>query len=413
MSVDLQRGDVTIAEQPPTEPEDRRILMQGLEALASMSRGSLFHIAGTGEPIFDRLASEISAVLPPRRRAAAERQQGRSPSHRRRGPPQRRHDPLASGVRAVAVDDGEAIAGGTSSRRTVVAVRDVRPAGARHDVRAAGSRKRQGPPHCFGAGWRVRRQAWPFTIGYLVIDDQNHIAASFRDQVALSNGAGSANEPLKFVGGVLVEPGIYSLRLGVVDSEGRRGSVIRDVNAWKMAGESLALGDLIVGGMPTSGQGLTVQVEPYVLTEGVAAYLEMYSNADQTWNGTTVTFEIADNPDSPPLASLPVTLIPGRQPTWRVATGVIREGTAARPLRRARADRARWESGRRASRVRSCSSTKVPPLPLPEAWPLPPPLSPSHRRCPSSIPRACSSPRCSARCSTWWRSVRRRRSRTR
>ena len=27
-----------------------------------MSRGSLFHIAGTGEPIFERLASEISAL---------------------------------------------------------------------------------------------------------------------------------------------------------------------------------------------------------------------------------------------------------------------------------------------------------------------------------------------------------------
>ena len=120
-----------------------------------------------------------------------------------------------------------------------------------------------------------------------------------------------------------MEPGIYSLRIGVVDAEGRRGSVIRDVSAWKMAGESFALGDLIVGGMPTTAQGLTVQVEPYVLTEGVAAYLEMYSTTDQTWNGTTVTFEVADDADSAPLASVPVTLVPGRQPTWRVASGVI------------------------------------------------------------------------------------------
>ena len=38
-----------------------RSQVEGLEALATMSRGSLFHIAGTGEPIFDRLSSEISA----------------------------------------------------------------------------------------------------------------------------------------------------------------------------------------------------------------------------------------------------------------------------------------------------------------------------------------------------------------
>src|SRR5687767_6170463 len=61
MLVDLSRGDITINERPPTESQDRRIQMAGLEALAMMSRGSLFHIVGTGEQIFDRLASEISA----------------------------------------------------------------------------------------------------------------------------------------------------------------------------------------------------------------------------------------------------------------------------------------------------------------------------------------------------------------
>ena len=59
--LDLRRGDVTISEQPPTEQADRRLQMQGLEGLATMSLGSLFYIAGTGEPIFERLSSEISA----------------------------------------------------------------------------------------------------------------------------------------------------------------------------------------------------------------------------------------------------------------------------------------------------------------------------------------------------------------
>src|SRR5262245_13609102 len=61
MVVDLNRGDITVTERPPSESQDRRIQLEGLEARATMSRGSLFHIAGTGEPIFDRLASEISA----------------------------------------------------------------------------------------------------------------------------------------------------------------------------------------------------------------------------------------------------------------------------------------------------------------------------------------------------------------
>src|SRR5687768_12693517 len=58
MLIDLNRGDVTVGELPPTESEDRRIRSAGLLALAQMSRGSLFHIVGTGEQIFDRLASD-------------------------------------------------------------------------------------------------------------------------------------------------------------------------------------------------------------------------------------------------------------------------------------------------------------------------------------------------------------------
>jgi len=59
--VDLSRNDITISEQPPSMAADRRVQMEGLQALAAMSRGSLYHVVGTGENIFERLASEISA----------------------------------------------------------------------------------------------------------------------------------------------------------------------------------------------------------------------------------------------------------------------------------------------------------------------------------------------------------------
>jgi Flp pilus assembly protein TadD len=163
----------------------------------------------------------------------------------------------------------------------------------------------------------------PYTVGYIVIDDANRIAGSFLSKATLSPGAGSPNEPLHFVSGVVLEPGIYSLRFGVVDDEGRRGSVVRDVNAWKMAGETLAMGDLIIGSLPASGQGLRAEVEPYVLDDRLAAFVELYSNAEATWTNAKVTFEIADNPDSPALASLQAQLVPGRQPTWRTASGVM------------------------------------------------------------------------------------------
>ncbi len=95
----------------------------------------------------------------------------------------------------------------------------------------------------------------------------------------------------------------------------------------------------------------------------MAAYLEMYSTSEQTWNGTTVTFEVADDADSPPLATLPVSMTPGRQPTWRVASGVINAKMLPPGRYVARAKIARDGKPWVCSRGRSCSSTPVPAAP--------------------------------------------------
>ena len=115
--------------------------------------------------------------------------------------------------------------------------------------------------------------------------------------------------------------------------------MVRDVNAWKMAGEPLAMGDLIIGSLPATGQGIRRRGRAVRTRRSPAAYIELYSNAESTWSNATVTFEIADNQDAPALASLPVQLVPGKQPTWRVASGILRRaGAAAGTLCRACAD---------------------------------------------------------------------------
>ena len=297
LSVDLQRGDVTIAEQPPTEAEDRRILMQGLEGIASMSRGSLSHIAGTGEPIFERLARRSPRIY----LLGVEQKPSDSNGDRHRIDVEvRRSNVTIRSRQAFVLSPSrtvQAIAEENLRDALVLAICHLRPAVARDDVRAAGPGKRQGANRGGCAGRRVRRKPGNFAIGYLVIDDQNRVAASFGDQVSLRTGAGSANEPLKFVGGVLVEPGIYRFASARWTQEGRRGSVMRDVSAWKMAGEAFAFGDLIVGGMPTTGQGLTVPggaVRAHRRCRSLPR--DVLRRPSQTWNGTTVTFEVADDP---------------------------------------------------------------------------------------------------------------------
>jgi VWFA-related protein len=326
--VDLNRGDITISERPPSEPQDRRIQLEGLEALATMSRGSLFHIAGTGEPIFDRLASEISASY----LLGVEQRPSDSRGDRHRiDVDVRRRDVTVRSRQAFVLS---ATTTPRKSPRDYLADALVSPFNVSGVPVRVTTFAQQDP-----ASEKVRltvsaqigqpgAKPAPFTVGYLVINDANQVVGNFVTQATLSPGTGSPNEPLQYMGGVMVDPGIYSLRFGVVDAEGRRGSVVRDVNAWKMTGEALALGDLIVGNIPGVGQGVRAEVEPFVTGDGVAAYLELYSNAAATWERATVTFEIADNQDSPPLATLQAQLAPGRQPTWRTASGIV----AARAL---------------------------------------------------------------------------------
>src|SRR5262245_36420685 len=158
LSVDLRRGDVTIAEQPPTEAEDRRILMQGLEAIASMSRGSLYHIAGTGEPIFERLASEISAYY----LLGVEQRPSDSVGDRHRIDVEvRRNDVTIRSRQAFVLSPSTRTkrAAQDSLRDALVAVCHLGIARARDDVRAAGPGKREGPARGGGADRRGRGQA--------------------------------------------------------------------------------------------------------------------------------------------------------------------------------------------------------------------------------------------------------------
>jgi VWFA-related protein len=339
--VDQHRGDVTVTEQPPTENEDRRIRTAGLQTIAAMSRGSLFHIVGTGERIFERLASEISAyyMLGVEQRPGDERTERRridvevrrrdvtvrsrqayvlsQAAGRRRSPEESLRDALGSpfGVSGVPL------------RVTTFALQD--PTTGKVQLAVAAQVGEAGA------------KPGEYTVGYLLVDNENRVAGSYAGKRPLTPLAGSPTEPLAFLGGLTVDPGIYTLRFGVVDAEGRRGSVVRDVNAWKLAGEELAVGDLVVGNVPPSGQGLRASVEPHVTGDAVAMFLELYSTANTTWDGANVTFELADDENSPALSTLSGRMAPGRQPTWRAATGVLGVGVMppGRYVARARVQR--------------------------------------------------------------------------
>ena len=322
MLVDLSRNDVTISERPPTQAADRRIQAEGLQSLAAMNRGALYHVTGTGDNIFDRLASEISAYYllgVEQRPGDQERERSRidvevrrkdvtirsrqafvlSPtSGPKRSPQESLRDALLSPFGTT----------GLPVRVTTFTQKDPGSGKVRVTIAA----------HVGQAG----AAAGEYTIGYMIVNDENRVVASNAFTQRLAPAGKSPNEALEFAGAVVLDPGLYSLRFGAIDAEGRRGSVVRDVSAWKLDGDDLSMSDLVVGNLPESGQGLRPNVEPHVTTDTVAAYIEVYSSSAPTLERAGVVFEIAEE-DGPPLATVTGRWVPGGQPSSRVATAAV------------------------------------------------------------------------------------------
>src|SRR6185436_3818556 len=285
--MDVPRSDATQGPLPPTFTEDRELEIRGLNDLASLSRGSIFQVVGTADRAFERLASEISAYyLLSVEQAPADRD-GRN--HRIDVSVSRRGVPL---------------------RLTTFIYQDPKAAGKVRIVMAADVGQAGTP-------------AGQYTMGFIVVDDQGKVVASRSEKSKLEPLEGRTNASLSYLDSVTIDPGVYELRLAAVDAEGRHGSVVRDVNAWKMAGEEFTFADLVVNHAATASTGLRPDVEPHVDADGVAAYMELYAASEETFKDVKVEFEIADDDAAPALLTMPVELKPGAQPTWRNAQGFI------------------------------------------------------------------------------------------
>jgi hypothetical protein len=84
-----------------------------------------------------------------------------------------------------------------------------------------------------------------------------------------------------------------------------------------------ALGDLLVG---DAGKGASPRIRPGVeprVRGNIGAFLELYATAGSTLDSTKVSFEVADDQDSPALLTASSDLLVGAEPTQRMAQGVL------------------------------------------------------------------------------------------
>ena len=321
--MDVPRDDTGVGVLRPTVTEDRDMQVRGLGDLAGGSRGSLYYIVGTGEAVFERLAGEMLAHYMLGVEQAPSDRDGRphriDVEVRRRGvtvrsrrafvlssPPTTRRNAEETLLDALKSPFGVAE---IPLRVTTFTQKDTASDKARIVVAAEVGRPGGEPEE--------------FTVGYMLLDSEGSVVTGSVDRRTLSVPDGSDNAPRDYLGEIVVEPGNYSLRFGVVDSSGRRGGVIREVNAWKLGGEEFAMGDLLIG---DAGAEATPRIRPGVeprIRGNLAAVLELYSTSPGILDSSEVNFEIADDQDAPPLLIGPVQVAAGAQPTQRTVVGVL------------------------------------------------------------------------------------------
>jgi len=297
---------------------DRRVRFEGLEELARQSRGTYSRIVGTGEEIFERLATEISAsyiigveALPEdlehdRLRVSVRVER---PGVTIRTSPAFTAPPVPSDSRSVADALRRALESpfgtpGLPVRVGTFALRDAQSGKTRVTVA--------------GQVGRLGEVDGEFTVGVLVVNDRREVLTRTADRQLLAATDGDARLP--YASSMLLDPGVYSLRFGAVDDDGQVGSVVREVRVPAPVDDALDVSDLIVGALPRAGEALAPRVEPIVGTSAVAGYLEVYAPGVDALERAVVELEVANSTDAPALATQPAQMRPGARPGWGVAT---------------------------------------------------------------------------------------------
>lgn len=342
--MDITQNDVSTSQLPSTPWQDRALQTAGLETLAVSARGSILRVFGDGRAAFDRLSAELSGYYVLGVEEASTDRDGKrhrlDVEVRRKGLTLRSHRAfVVASTEARSAPPQERLVEALSSpfsvadvplRVTHFAFQDPQ-APARVRVIVSAEVGQAGSP------------AAEYTVGFVLFGADGRTVVSASRKAPLAPVDGQADAPLEYQFVVAVDPGLYTLRFGVVDAQGRRGSVVRDVQAWKTQGVEFTAGDLLVGNPPASPEELSKpQVEPRVHQRQMNAYVELYASSQQAFDGTSVTIDVADDAEAPTLTSTPASFFKGPDATTVIASAQV--ATEALPPGRYVA-RARIEKG--------------------------------------------------------------------
>jgi len=302
--------------------QDYRLLSEGLHVMADLSRGKVFRMVGSGEKVFERVARELSGYY----------MLGFAPEPENR-------DGKVHDVSVKVARKGVEV----RSRRVV---RIPEPGTARPDdearlVRIVSSPVLATELPLSAATYITRDQesgqlrllvsavagdeslpTSPAAVGFVLFDGEGNAGTKMFRKAA--DATPEAIGPDRFLAGVDIQPGKYTLRLAAFDRQDRRGSVEHAVTAALISAGGLELSDLMLGEPPRAGAPFRPRARLEV-GEGGLLYgsVEMFGEGPLL-GAASVSFELtAARGGSILLRGQPV---PGgtRGESWRRIVGAFR-----------------------------------------------------------------------------------------
>jgi tetratricopeptide (TPR) repeat protein len=285
----------------PKPVDDERLLGNGLEALAQAAGGAVHRLTGDPGPTFERVWRETSAMYRLTLKVGA-------------------GDVRGSQSLLVRVRRSGAFA---RAPQRVVGLEDTTGLPPRERLAHA----LQSPLLERGLGVRLAAFAFPEDAGrghLLVAAEVDGAEGELRAGYVVREAGGQAIEtselgadaiviergaPPAYVFRTSMPPGAYTVKLAVVDMQGRLGSVVRAVTVAGPPQEGLAIGDLLV--LP-DGAALE-RVRPSArIPQGsrqASVYYELYGEGLRSPETAALLLEVSDAPEGPAMFSVPAAVL--------------------------------------------------------------------------------------------------------
>lgn len=280
--------------------DDRTATTASLDALAGIGRGIVVTAAGSDDPLFRRLARELSAYYLLGLEPDAEDRDGKL--HRVEVSVRTQGATVRARPAFVARDDS-----GDSAALLAATLLSPVPATALPIRVMAHNLADESPDKVrvlvVGEIDSGLQGGAAVLVGFRLVDPSGNAAASFGQRMQLHAGRSGR---LTFVGGASVVPGRYTLQFAAVRGS-RPGSIEHPVEARLRSAAALRIGDLVLADLPARGAMLAPPVDASLAGDSFVCYLQIGHDPQAT---ADLVIDIVKREDGPALLSVPLTLAP-------------------------------------------------------------------------------------------------------